>query len=534
MAQQFQDRWYQTEAVESVFDYFAEGNVGNPVIALPTGTGKSVVIARLAQRILKTWPGQRMMMLTHVKELVEQNALKLQAIWPTAPMGIYSAGLRQRDTVMPIIFGGVASVANCTPMFGHRDLMLIDEAHLLSPKDGSMYQEIIHELKVINPWLKIIGLTATPFRLGQGMITDGGIFTDICYDQTGTEAFNRLISEGYLCTLVPRRTKVERQSEVMLMGANGDFSGAALEADAAQKDVTYKALVELCENGQDRHSWLVFASTIDDADYIADTLRNFGVSAAAIHSKMKRSDCDKIIVAYKRGEIRCLVNMGMLTTGFDHPPLDLIAVLRRTMSPVLWVQMLGRGTRPSPDTGKENCLVLDFAGNTRRLGPINDPQIPRKKGKGTGDAPVKICEHCGTYNHASVRVCSFCGEEFEFETKIVARAGEEELIRSDLPVIEVFDVRQCMYYLHEKIGSPPSIRVDYDCGIRKFSEWVCIEHAGFSGKKARDWWRVRFPGDYMPETTREALEGITSLKVPNQIKVWCNKKHPEILGYMYA
>lgn len=528
-------RDYQNEAVDSVIQYFSAGNTGNPVIAMPTGTGKSLVIAGLIERILKGWASQRIMVLTHVKELIEQNASKMQQLWPGSPMGIYSAGLGIKDTMMPIIFGGAASVVNCVPSFGKRDLLFIDECHLLSPKADTTYQSIILELQQLNPYLKVVGLSATPFRLGQGMITDGGVFTDICCDMTGVEPFNRFIAEGYLCPLIPRRTKVERQSEVMSIGSNGDFSGAALEADAAQKDVTYQALVELCEAGQDRNSWLVFASTVEDADYIAETLCSFGVAAAAVHSKLPRKECDRRIADFKIGKLRCLVNMGMLTTGFDHPPLDLIGMLRRTMSPGLWVQMLGRGTRPSPETLKSNCLVLDFAGNTRRLGPINDPVIPRRKGKGGGDAPVRICDNCGTYNHAASRVCSYCGEEFTFETKIVARASEEELIRSDIPVIEYFNVSQVYYYLHEKMGTAPQIKVEYFCNdnMQKFTEYVQLEHGGFPGKRSRDWWRQRFPGDYVPETTKEALELITQLRVPHRIKVWVNKKYPEVLNYEY-
>lgn len=526
-------RDYQNEAVQSVFNYFGEHD-GNPVIAMPTGTGKSLVIAGFLERALKTWSSQRFLVLTHVKELIEQNANKMRQLWPTAPVGIYSAGLRQRDTHMPIIFGGSASVVNCIERFGHRDLLLIDECHLLSPKADTTYQVIIDELKRVNPYLKVVGLSATPYRLGQGMITDGGIFTDVCCDMTGVAAFNKFIAEGYLVPLYPRRTKTELDvSEVGVSG--GEFTQNALQAAVDKQDVTFKALEEMCDAAADRNSWLIFASGVEHSEHVATMLNSFGVSCAAIHSKMSQGERDGRLRDYKTGKLRCLVNNNVLTTGFDHPPLDFIGMLRPTMSPGLWVQMLGRGTRPSPETGKEDCLVLDFAGNTRRLGPINDPRIPRKKGKGGGDAPVKICEHCGTYNHASVRVCDFCGEEFTFETKIVPVAATEELIKSDIPVIDYFDVQQVYYYLHEKPGSAPSIRVSYYCsgGMQKFDEWVCLEHSGFPGKKARDWWRQRFPGDYVPETTAEGLRLITQLRVPRRIKVWVNKKYPEVLSYEY-
>jgi DNA repair protein RadD len=526
----FEDRWYQTEAVESIFSYFM-GSTGNPVVALPTGTGKSIVIGRFMQRVLRQWPKQRFLVLTHVKELVEQNAKKLAEMWPTAPIGIYSAGLGRRDTAMSITFGGVASVVNCVEAFGHRDLLLVDECHLISPKADTMYGEVISRLKAINPHLKVVGFTATAFRLGQGMIIEGGIFTDICYDLTGVEAFNRLIAEGFISPLIPKRTRTALDVSNVGMN-NGEFAQGALQAAVDKDEITYAALREMVEFGSDRQSWLIFASGVEHAEHIADALTSFGIPAAAIHSKLKDGERDARLAAFKRGELRALSNNNVLTTGFDHPPVDLIGMLRPTMSPGLWVQMLGRGTRPSPATGKRNCLVLDFAGNTKRLGPINDPVIPKRKGPGTGEAPVRICEACGCYNHASARICINCGEEFTFQTKIIASAGTDELLRSDLPVVEYFDVQRVTYNRHQREGSFPVIKVSYFTGLQKFDEWVCLEHSGFPGKKARDWWRQRH-ADEPPATTDEALQYVARLRVPRRIRVWVNKKIPEVLSHEY-
>jgi len=543
------NRWYQDEGEYSIFDYFQSGNTGNPVVAMPTGTGKSIVIANFVRRVFANWPKQRIMMLTHVKELIEQNAEKLISVWPTAPLGFYSAGLKSRNTILPIIFGGVQSVSKAIkksvessdgiPLhmkhFGFRDLVIIDECHLLSPKEDSMYQYVINELLKINPNLKIIGFTATPYRLKQGMITDeGGLFTDICYDVTKIDSFNRLIAEGFISPLIPKRTSTE--IDVSAVGlARGDFNSKQLQAAVDKDEITYAAVKETVEQGYDRKCWLVFATGVDNAEHIASMLDSFGIPAAACHSKLKAKENDIRIQAFKNGELRALVNNNKLTTGFDHPPIDLIAMLRPTLSPGLWVQMLGRGTRPSPDTNKENCLVLDFAGNTRRLGPINDPVKPRKPGKGGGDAPVRICESCGVYNHASARICISCGAEFTFENKLFTTAGTDELLRSDAPIVEYFEVQKCLYRLHEKKNKegirikPPSMKVSYFCGLRMFDEWICLEHSGFAGKRARDWWRQRH-AEEPPPTVYQALEKVSQLRVPTRIRVWVNKKHPEILS----
>lgn len=544
----YANRWYQDEAEFAIFDYFQRGGAGNPVVAMPTGTGKSVVIANFIKKIFGYWPNQRIMMLTHVKKLISQNAEKLLSVWPVAPMGIYSAGLNSRDMIMPIVFGGVQSVAKAieralkqtdnTPPhlrhFGWRDLLIIDEAHLLSPDEDTQYQYVIAELKKINPYLKVIGFTATPYRLKQGMITDeGGIFTDVCYDITGIEAFNRLIAEGYLSPLIsrPTTTKVDTSN---LGISSGDFNSKQAEEEAEK--VIYEGLRETCELGYDRRHWLIFAAGVKNCEHIAAILNSFGIPAIASHSKIKDDENDKRMAAFEAGEYRALVGMNKYTTGYDFPAIDLIADFQPTTSPGKHVQKGGRGTRPSPETGKENCLFLDFAGNVRRLGPINDPVKPRKPGKGTpGDAPVRICENCGVYNHASARFCCNCGTEFTFETKIFASSFKGEVIRSDAPVIEYFNVQKVIYNLHEKrneqgvLASPPSMKVSYFCGFQMFNEWVCLEHPGLVGKRARDWWRQRH-AEEPPPTTYEALRRVSELRVPNRIRVHTNKKYPEILS----
>ncbi len=526
----FQDRWYQTEAVDAIFAYFMNGNTGNPLVAAPTGTGKSVIIARLLQRIYAMWPNQRVILLTHVKELIAQNAEKLAKLWPLAPLGIYSAGLGEKDTVLPIIFGGIASVHGNVGLFGHRDLLLIDEAHLVSPDGNTMYQQVIEDLKKINPYLKIIGFTATDYRMGHGKLTDeGGIFTDVCYDITGVDAFNRLIAEGYLAPLIPRRTQLELDVSGVGM-VNGDYAQGALQRAVDKQEITYAALQEACSYGQDRRSWLVFASGIEHAEHCAAMLESFGIPTTFVHSKVKEKERDRRIAALKRGEYRAMVGNNVFTTGFDHPPLDMIIDLQPTMSVVKHVQKYGRGTRISPETGKQNCLVLDFARNTRRLGPINDPIKPRRKGEGGGTAPVRICEDCGTYNHASARVCCYCGVAFKFEVKIVKNSGTDELIRSDIPVVEYYDVHKMICTKHNKFNGKAILKVSYYCGMFKFDEYVCLEHTGYASKQARDWWRQRHATE-PPATVDEALQYIKDLRVPRRVKVWVNKQHPEILSY---
>ena len=267
----------------------------------------------------------------------------------------------------------------------------------------------------------------------------------------------------------------------------GEYIQKELQDAVDRSPITSAALTETLAQASDRKHWLVFAAGIEHACHISEMLNLMGVPSAVISGDLDRRERERILRAFKAGEYRAVVNNNVLTTGFDFPGIDLIVMLRPTSSPGLWVQMLGRGTRPT--SGKENCLVLDFAGNTRRLGPINDPIIPKKKGKGKGgQAPVRICPACNTYNHASATVCESCGEEFPRVIKIQGTASLESVVADDLPQIVEFAVDSIQYARHSKPGRPTSMKVSYFCGLRRLQQWVCFEHEGYPGHKAKQWW----------------------------------------------
>lgn len=584
----FDPRWYQVEAVEETlaffhrkggWDYEANAPVrANPLICLPTGTGKSLVIAMLAWRILQIDPRARLIMGTHVKELIAQNADKLRWLWPNAPLGINSAGLGHREFAAPIVYGGIKSMVgqfadNGQSAFGHRDILLVDEAHLISPNADTSYITFIQELMMVNPWLKVIGLSATPYRLGLGHLTNGKIFTDVSYDLCNMEGFARLLNDKFLSPVYPKPTGVKLDVSGVGM-SNGDFNQSALESKIDHFEVTYEALKEMVSYGWNRRAWMIFAAGTNHAEHIAETLRVcFGISAAAVHSKMPggRKAADEVIKDFKRGKIRCIVSQNMLTTGFDFPPIDLIGMFRPTMSTGLWVQMLGRGTRPwlggyiivDEDTGetaywpgaKDGCLVLDYAGNTPRLGPINDPVVPKPKGDGPpGDAPIRTCPEdrqdetgktgCGFYNHSSAKWCVMCGFKFPpgEGPELYNTAGTDVLI-AELPETKVFNVDRVIYVEHRSKAGRSMIRAAYYCeGLHTFYEYVSVEPKvmedgttknDFMTKKGRDWFRQR-TGSEPPETNAEVIAGSAYLRKPIRIHVWTNKKpKPEVTQYEF-
>jgi DNA repair protein RadD len=522
-------RPYQEDGIEAIWNYFCKDK-GNPLIAWPTGVGKSIIPAIFIQRVMHHWASQKFLLLTHVSELIKQNAEVLQYVWPNAPLGIFSAGLKKKQPFFPIVYAGIQSAIKDPARFGHRDIIFIDEAHLISEDESSQYLTFLATMKLINPNIKIIGMTATPFRMGMGMLTDGGLFTDIIHDLTGVDEFNRLIAEGYLSPLIPKRTKVELDITNVGM-SRGEFIGSQLQSAVDKAEITYAGLREAVELGRDRKSWLIFSSGVEHADHIAAMLTSFGIDCVAVHSKKSADHNEQTIKHFKSNSLRAIVNYSKLTTGFNHPNIDLICDFRPTMAIPLHIQKLGRGTRPSD--GKSNCLVLDFARNIPRLGPINDPVIPRKRGESGGDVPIKICEACGTYNHARVRYCTNCGNEFEFKIKIVAKAGTTEIIRSDIPVVEYFDVDYAIYAKKQKDPAKSAyIQASYFCGLRKFNEFVFPEAAKYGKHLFHQWWMQRHSSN-PPVSTDEALKYVSELRCPKRIRVWVNKKYPEVLSAEY-
>lgn len=548
-----QYRDYQEWAVRRLFQFFEEHPTGNPVVAMPTGTGKSVVIGGFIKEVMTRFPRQKIVKLTHVKELIQQNMDKLLTLWPTAPAGVYSAGLGRKEIDRQIIYAGIASAVKVAERFGHVDLVLIDEAHLVSPKQNTMYAAFLEKLQTVNPNLRVIGFTATNYRMGQGMLTEpGGLFTHTPVDMTGIEPFNWFIAQGYLVPLVPYRTETQLNVEGVRT-SGGEYKQGELQAAVDRDEITRVALEEAADSAQDRKCWMVFATGIDHTEHVTDRLNAMGIPATCVHSKTPAKVRDQRLQDLKRGKYRAMVNNGVLTTGFDHPGIDAEIILRPTRSPGLWVQILGRGTRPVYEPGhdlttpegrnraiqesdKQDCLVLDFAGNTARLGPINDPVLPKPPGqkkKGNAVAPVRLCDECNCYNHASARTCVHCGAEFPRSVGIHVVPGTDDLIAQVTPKIETFRVDHVAYSVHNKPGRPPSLRVNYFCGLRRFTEWVCFEHKGLPLHKSHEWWRNRAEGE-VPQTVKEALERLDEVKAPTSINVWLNKKYPEVMSYDFT
>ncbi len=495
-------RPYQCEAVEAVYRHLRERE-DNPCVVLPTASGKTPVCAAICRDAVQLWNG-RVLILAHVKELLEQAAEKLRLVAPDLPVGVYSAGLKRRDLGYAVTIAGIQSVYQKAADVGPVDLVLVDEAHLI-PADGEgMYRTFLADMQVINPLVRVIGLTATPFRMKSGNICGpDNILNSICYEVGVRE----LIVQGYLCPLRSKAGKLKANTDGLHIRA-GEFMANEVEALMDEENLVLSACREIVECTQERRSVLIFASGVRHGQHVAETLRiRHQVECGFVCGETLPFERDDTLRRFRNGELKYLCNVNVLTTGFDAPNIDCVALLRPTNSPGLFYQMVGRGFRLHP--GKADCLVLDFGGNILRHGPVDALQIVQPA-TGTGAAPAKECPECRAVIHAAYANCPECGYAFPPPNRTRHdHTASSEGILSDQSTRTEYAVQDTYYAVHIKRDAPPdapkTMRVDYKVGLSQYvSEWVCFEHAGYARQKAVAWWRAR-SFDRVPDTAEDAV-----------------------------
>jgi DNA repair protein RadD len=481
-------RDYQQRAIDMLYDWMRE-NTGDPCLVLPTGAGKSHIVAALCKDAVKNWPGTRILMLTHVKELIEQNAEKMRLHWPNAPLGIYSASLGRKILGEPITFAGIQSIGRRADDVGHIDLIIIDECHLVSHKAEGQYRSLIATVRENNPALRVIGLTATPYRLGHGLITEGEALFDDLIEPVRIE---ELIDRGFLAPLKSKHTDEELSTEgVHTRG--GEYIESELQAAVNTDAHNINIVRETIRRADNRGHWLFFCTGVEHAEDMAACLRHHGISAACVTGKTPKAERAKILAQFKSGDILALTNANVLTTGFDCPDIELIVFARPTKSRALYIQMAGRGLRPKSNA--DHCLVLDFAGLVQTHGPITKigaGNMPgnNRHGEGGGEAPVKVCENCHEICFAGVKVCPECGEAFPVpeEKQHDPRLYNHDIMRDEEVIVAMkvarwhWDTR-----ISQKTGTP-MLMVKYygeNLSDEKVAEFLCVMHEGYAGAKAQ-------------------------------------------------
>ncbi|WP_447555315.1 DEAD/DEAH box helicase [Vreelandella sp. EE22] len=382
-------RDYQRQAVARVVEHF-RGTSEPGVVVLPTGSGKSLVIAELA-RLARG----RVLVLAHVRELVEQNHAKYQAYGLEAD--IFSAGLKRKEASRQVVFGSIQSVVRNLDSFKDENftLLVIDECHRVSLEKASSYRKVIDHLQRQNPKLKILGLTATPYRLGQGFIyhrhyhgmvrgDSACFFTDCIFEQP----LRLMVRQQYLAPPTRLDMAIEGYDFSTLAPAqNGLFPEKALNEVVAGSRATPGIVDQIQERAESRQGVMIFAATVAHAEEVVSYLP--AQQAALITGDTHLRERERLIAAFKARALKYLVNVSVLTTGFDAPHVDVIAILRPTESVSLYQQIVGRGLRLSP--GKTDCLVLDYAGNPWDL---YAPEVGEPKPDSDSEPVQVICPAC--------------------------------------------------------------------------------------------------------------------------------------------
>ena len=521
-------RPYQREAVDALYRHLRERD-DNPVVVIPTGGGKTPVMATVCDDAVSQWNG-RVLVLAHVKELLEQTAGTLSRMAPHLDVGIFSAGLGRRDTEHSVIVAGIQSVYKRACDLDAFDLAVIDEAHMIPPEGDGMYQTFLADAKAVNPQLRTIGLTATPFRMTSGTICRPDHFLNaVCYEVGVKE----LIRDGYLCALRTKASIVKADTSGLHI-RGGEFIPGEVEELMDGGGLVKAACAELVEQTVDRQSVLIFAAGVQHGCHIVETLqREHGLECGFVCGDTPASERDRVIARFRRQgkkelfgndrPLKYLCNVNVLTTGFDAPNVDCVAMLRPTMSPGLYYQMVGRGFRLCE--GKTDCLVLDFGGNVLRHGPVDAIHLTEPS-KGNGEAPAKECPQCHAVIAAGYGTCPDCGHVFPppERQRHDAEASTAGVLSGQESITE-YPVHEVRYAVHIKrdapADAPRTMRVEYQVGWQKYvSEWVCFEHTGYARAKAEAWWRQR-SGDPVPSTADEAVElaEAGSLAQPLAVKV---------------
>ncbi len=525
-------RPYQEEALQALDNHIQTKN-NNPLVVIPTGGGKSILMAKAIENWKAQYQNFRVMILAHRQELVEQNYAEYMGLNSFSDVGIFAAGLKRRDTDNDIIFASIDSVYNKWNIFPKFDCLIVDEAHRINVKNEGKYRSFIENCKYINPKLVVIGFTATPFRLSSGMIAHRDhLLNEVCYDANVAD----LIRDGYLCKL---RTKIgDVQPDLSdVRKARGDYVvkdlSKAIDTPEVVRDAVKSALT-IC-NAEQRKSVIIFCIDIKHCEDVSNEIRKYGYEAPVVTSKTTKHERKRIINEFANGGYRFLCSVNVFLEGFNVKRIDCVLLLRPTQSKGLYIQAVGRGLRLFE--GKEDCLILDYANVINEHGPIDILD--------DDDIAMIECANCGDVFSRAVRVCPNCKweipkqeiERHEAEER-AKKMHEAELTNRSILSGEPDDytVSDITVHRHKKNGKPDSIRIQYRCGLNVFREWIALDHGGYAERKARLFWSTLFGDEeaktitvdnalnnmFLAQQLTDKIEGITVIR---------NGKYNEVISH---
>ena len=520
-------RDYQKEALTNLFEYWENEKGLSPIVCMPTGSGKSLLISAFCQKVCAESPRIKILVVTHTRELVSQNEKELRSYYPEASTGIYSAGLGKRQTQATIVFCGIQSVYNKAFSFGKVDILIVDEAHCISKESTTRYGKFISDLKIANPHLVLVGLTATPFRLSDGLLTEGEdrLFDGIAH----VTELKSLIRQGYL---VPPISKggIKKIDLTNVHIQAGEYKQNELAHAADDPELVKLAVEEIVTFGRDRKSWLIYASGVLHAEHIMAEIKKHGFSCKIVTGDTPIEERDATIKEFKDGKLKSLVNVMVLTTGFNAPRCDLIALLMATKSTGKYVQICGRGLRTHPE--KKDCLILDFGNNIITHGPLDEIDPIKKKNVFCIEKkppPQKECPQCHAILSARATTC-ICGYEFPVAAPHGTLAFDGAVLSGqEKPTL--ISIAGVWISRHKKEGRPDSVKVTFYTSLDKeYYLWLGLDHGGYSTEKSLAIVK-RFGGK--ATNVNDALKESEYWRKPVAISVKPRGKYFDVVGIVF-
>lgn len=471
----FQLRPYQQRAVDSALGHVKK-SIESCLLELATGAGKSIIVAEIARGIRDMSGGKKVLCLAPSKELIEQNCEKYLSYGEPASLFCASTG-KKKSVRHDVVFGSPQSVIGDIDKFNDRfAAVVIDECHGITPT----LKKIIEEIKNKNPNLRVIGLTATPYRMGVGYIYEYNMDgTKVDDTETIEPYFKKLLCSvktqelldlGFLTPMRELELSMSYDTDNLVLKANGKFDEKTVrECFENDKAKTFAAVAESVEKTEKCNGVMFFASTIQHAEIINGLLGN---ESTIIHGKLNKKDRESRINKFKNRNLKYIVNVDVLTTGFDAPHVDAVVVMRATESASLYQQILGRGLRLNDE--KEECLLLDYAGNTVRHELFDSLFEPKISVKSNGSLPKLIgaCPACSTQGLYPVNF-NLCGHvESEEDEEI------ENYHNYMSPLVCPDKIMGRDGYLYLDQACTERLEVEVSEGVRKPQPWTVKRSCG--------------------------------------------------------
>lgn len=403
-------RAYQQEAHDAVIDWFKK-STSPCLVEAATGSGKSVIVSMIAETLHELSGGKRVLCLAPSADLVLQNAEKFETTG--YPFSIYSASAGQKSLRHPVIFATPLTFKKVARRLATEFTgVVIDECHGITES----IKTIIEDMRSGNPSLRVCGLTATPYRMGEGFVfAEDHKGNTISEHQARDPYFAKqvyeigakyLINQGFLTPPVVGCINAERyDTSGLVVQSNGSFSSKSVDqAFVGWGRKTAAIVADVVSQSQDRDGVMIFAATVDHAKEVLASLPPDLSRMIGGDVNTKKDDRRRLVNDFKVRKFKYLVSVGTMTTGVDFIHVSVIAVLRRTESVSLFQQIIGRGMRLCD--GKDNFLLLDYAGNIEALCPDGDLFAPEIKAAYHSDGKTFInaeCEECGAVNKFSAR-----------------------------------------------------------------------------------------------------------------------------------